>query len=130
MVAEQRKAAMNAKILIVEDESIVALHISNQMRQQGYDVIGTVTSGEAALRQCAFIRPDLVLMDIRLQGEMNGLQAGQEIQKQFAIPVLYLTAYAEQLTMVQAHEHVESAYLAKPFKESDLYEIVESLLHH
>jgi CheY-like chemotaxis protein len=128
LVAERKRVAMSAKILIVEDESIVALHLSNQMRQCGYSVVATVTSGEAALSQCMLIRPDLVLMDIRLQGEMNGLQAGLEIQKRYAIPVLYLTAYAEQLTMVQSHSHAEIAYLAKPFKESDLYEIVTSLL--
>ncbi|MBK8023302.1 MAG: response regulator [Chloroflexi bacterium] len=121
---------MSAKILIVEDESIVALHIATQMRQQGYTVLATVTSGEAALHQCERLRPDLVLMDIRLQGEMTGIQAGLEIQERFAIPVLYLTAYTEQAAKLQPSGRVESGYLAKPFKESDLYEIVETLLHH
>ncbi|MBL8131284.1 MAG: response regulator [Anaerolineae bacterium] len=129
MTATRGRSTRAAKILIVEDESIVALHIAAEMRQHGYTVLATVATGEAALEKCDVLHPDLVLMDIRLQGEMNGIQAGRAIQDRFAIPVLYLTAYADQVESLLPHGRVKSRYLAKPFKESDLYEIVETLLH-
>jgi CheY-like chemotaxis protein len=80
------------RILVVEDERLVAKHIENMVRGLGYDVTGVETSGEDAVRTALEKTPDLVLMDIMLRGEMDGIEASEQIWEQAAIPVVYLTA--------------------------------------
>jgi CheY-like chemotaxis protein len=84
----------NAKILVVEDEAIVAKDLQYRLTKFGYTVPAIASSGEEAINKAVEISPDLVLMDIRLKGSMDGIEAAQEIYKRLDIPVIYLTAYA------------------------------------
>src|SRR5437764_12001222 len=88
-----------ARILVVEDESIVALDIQDSLESLGYDVPATVASGEEAIVQAGVLRPNLVLMDIQLQGRMDGVEAADQIRQRFGIPVVYLTANADHPTV-------------------------------
>jgi CheY-like chemotaxis protein len=117
-----------ARILIVEDESIVALDISSQLKRQGYSVAAILSSGEAAVSQVSVIKPDLVLMDIRLQGEMDGVEAAHQIRTQSNVPLIFLTAYADKETLQRAATANPQGYLIKPFKEIELHQIVEKSL--
>ncbi len=97
-----------AKVLIVEDERITAKAIKDSLEDLGYDVSATVASGAEALNQVKENRHDLVLMDIMLQGEMDGIETASYIGSQFDIPVVYLTAYAE-------YDVLERAKITEPF---------------
>jgi len=116
-------------ILVVEDESIVAKDIQNSLRKLGYDVPATVSSGEEAVIAAEQHKPDLVLMDIMLKGEISGIEATEEIRKRFDIPVIYLTAYADESTLAKAKITEPYGYIIKPFKEIDLHTSIEMALY-
>ena len=82
------------RILVAEDQRLIAADIENTLRKLGYVVVGNVASGEDAISKADEVRPELVLMDVRLRGEMDGIQAAEIIRDQFNVPVVYLTAYA------------------------------------
>ena len=92
----------NPRILVVEDEAIVAMALRGRLENLGYDAVGVVASGEEAIEKADELRPDLVLMDIRLSGAMDGIEAAELIRVRFDIPVVYLTAYADQATLDRA----------------------------
>jgi diguanylate cyclase len=115
----------NKKILIVEDESIIAEDIADSLRSLGYIITGIVYSGEEALQSAAEERPDLVLMDINLQGEMNGITAAEEIRSRFQIPVVYLTAYADENTLRRVNATKPFGYIVKPFEEKNLHTTIQ-----
>lgn len=117
-----------AKILVVENESIVALDISNRLKRQGHHVLGLLAFGEDAVEQVATLRPDLILMDIRLQGELDGIDAAQQIRSRFDIPLIFLTAYSDNLTLARAEKAQPRAYLTKPFEESELKHAIDLAL--
>lgn len=119
----------NPQILIVEDELIVAKNIEVSLQKAGYEVPAIVTSGEEAIQQAGQIRPDLVLMDIRLQGEMLGIEAAEQIRTQFDIPVVYLTAYADEASLKQAKPSQPFGYLVKPFRGEELRSTIEMALY-
>ncbi len=110
----------NAKILIVEDEGIVALDLANRLRRMGYCVVDSVGSGERAIEQATEMRPDLVLMDIRLRGKLDGIEAAQVIRVQLDIPVIYLTALADRDTIRRAEMTHPAGYITKPFEDEEL----------
>jgi len=116
------------KILIVEDEAIVAMDIRVSLRNLGY-VPSVVSSGEEAIQKTEKSHPDLVLMDIMLKGEMDGVEAAGEIRSRFNIPVVYLTAYSDQDTLKRAKITEPFGYLLKPFQERDLLVTIEMVLH-
>ncbi|WP_448572020.1 hybrid sensor histidine kinase/response regulator [Trichothermofontia sp.] len=109
-----------AKVLIVEDEFITAHDISRQLKKLGYVVSGTVDSGELAIAKAAELRPDVVLMDIVLQGKISGIAAAHQIWHTYQIPIVYLTAFADPDTVQQAHDTQPFGYLLKPFRPEDL----------
>jgi PAS domain S-box-containing protein len=117
------------QILIVEDEAIVATNIEVALKHHGYGVPAVASSGEEAIHHAAALRPDLVLMDIRLQGDMLGVEAATHIHDRFGIPVVYLTAYADTATLEQAKPSEPFGYLVKPFKVEDLYSTIEMALY-
>ncbi|WP_455383220.1 response regulator [Salinispira pacifica] len=120
-----------AKILIVEDEQIVALDIKMHLQKYGYAVPATFASAEEALREMQSLDPDLVLMDIKLQGEMDGLEAASQIKSDFGVPVILLTANADESTIQRAKFTQPFAYIIKPFEERELRTaIVLSLYRH
>src|SRR5687768_9361835 len=95
-------SAMGRRILIVEDQRLIAADLENTLRKLGYVMAGSVASGEEAVPKASETRPDLVLMDIRLRGDMDGVEAAQAIRAQLDIPVVYLTAYADEETILRA----------------------------
>ncbi len=118
-----------ARILVAEDESIVAEDIQDILQNLGWSVAGIVSSGEEAISKAAETRPDLVLMDIMLDGKMDGVDAAQAIRTRFDIPVVYLTAYADHDTLQRAKLTGPYGYVVKPFEERDLNAAVEIALH-
>ena len=117
-----------SRLLIVEDEAIVARDIEDVLKRLGYDVCCSVSSGEEAVEKARSSLPDLILMDIFLKGEKDGIQATEEIQSQYEIPVVYLTSYADSLTLERAKSTAPYGYLLKPFQERDLKSVVEIAL--
>jgi PAS domain S-box-containing protein len=120
---------VRAKILIVEDESIVALNIKNRLEKLGYGVVAAISSGEVAIQTAAETGPDLVLMDIKLKGKVDGIEAATTIRNQFQIPVVYLTAYADDETINRAKIAEPYGYILKPFESRDLCTAIEIALH-
>ena len=127
----------SARILVVEDERITAEDIKDGLKSLGYKVPAVVHSGEEAVRKAMELQPDLVLMDIKLEGKMDGIEAAGEIKKHFDIPVIYLTAYSDENTLERARMTEPSGYVLKepsgfvhkPFKESELHTIIELTLY-
>lgn len=118
----------HVKLLIVEDEEIVAFDIEDILKSLGYEVSAIVASGEEAIAFCTTIKPDLVLMDIMLKGDMDGTQAAEVIKKNFNIPVIYLTAYGDTKTLDRAKTTEPFGYLVKPFEERELHTAIEIAL--
>ncbi|MEG4802242.1 EAL domain-containing protein [Microcoleus sp. ARI1-B5] len=117
------------KILIVEDESIIAEDISDSLISRGYWITGIVYSGEEAIESVAEYRPDLVLMDVNLQGEIDGITAAAEIRSRFQIPVVYLTAYADENTLRRVNATQPFGYIVKPFEDKNLHTTIQLALH-
>ncbi|MEG3886811.1 EAL domain-containing protein [Microcoleus sp. herbarium19] len=117
------------KIMIVEDESIIAEDISDSLISLGYRVTDIVYSGEEAIVSAAEFRPDLVLMDVNLQGEIDGITAAEEIRSRFQIPVIYLTAYADENTLRRVNSTKPFGYIVKPFEEKNLHTTIQLALH-
>ncbi|MDB9375945.1 hybrid sensor histidine kinase/response regulator [Nodularia sphaerocarpa] len=118
----------NIKIVIVEDEAIVAKDLRNRLEKFGYIVSGVASSGQEAINKSLEFCPDLVLMDIRLKGVMDGIEAAHEIHKHLDIPIIYLTAYADDKTLDRAKVTEPFGYLLKPFKERELQINIEIAL--
>ena len=117
------------KILIVEDESIIAEDISDSLISLGYRITGMVYSGEEAIGAAAKCRPDLVLMDVNLQGEIDGITAAAEIRSRFQIPVVYLIVYADENTLRRVNATKPFGYIVKPFEEKNLHTTIQLALH-
>ncbi len=117
------------KILVVEDEVIVAEDIAGRLKKLGYAVAGTVFSGEEAIKKAAETQPDLVLMDIVLKGEMDGVTASEKIRNNSDIPTVFLTAYADEKTLQRAKMTDPFGYIVKPFQQNDLRVAIEIAAH-
>lgn len=117
------------RILIVEDEAIVALDIRQQLTGLGYEPVAHAMSGEEARELVEKLRPNLVLMDIQLAGEMDGIVAAQEIREHFGIPVVFLTAYAGDETLRRAKLAEPYGYIIKPFEDRELRTVIEMALY-
>jgi len=117
------------KIMIVEDEGLVATDLERQLTALGYDVVAIAYSGEEAVEKAREVLPDLVLMDIVLAGEMDGIQASNKITAITDIPVIYLTAYSDEKTLGRANISGPSGYILKPVKSKQLHVTIEVALH-
>ncbi len=117
------------KILIVEDEAIVAKDISVCLNKIGYEVLDTFSRAEKALDFINENKPDLVLMDIMLAGNLSGIDASAKIKEEHDIPVVFLTAYADEKTISKAKVTEPYGYIIKPFKEIDLRTSIEMALY-
>ncbi|MBD2180089.1 response regulator [Planktothrix sp. FACHB-1355] len=115
----------NCKILVVEDELIVAKNLENKLKKLGYEVVAMIPSGEEAIQKAIEEKPDLILMDIMLQGEMDGIETAEYIWTNYHIPVIYLTANADTSTLNRAKNTGSFGYLIKPFKEKELNANIE-----
>ncbi|TEB15980.1 RsbT co-antagonist protein RsbRA [Pelotomaculum sp. FP] len=119
----------NARILIVEDEGIEALDLQNRLIGQGYTAPDIAATGEEAVKKTEETAPDLVLMDIMLHGEIDGVTAAEQIQARFDIPVIYITAFADEDTLQRAKITEPYGYLVKPFRERELYVTIDMALY-
>ena len=116
-------------ILVVEDEAIVAMDIEDRLASMGYQFGGVAASAEQALALAETGHPDLVLMDIRLQGDMDGIAAAEEMRRRFHIPVIFLTAYSEEATLERAKLAEPYGYVLKPFDDRELKSAIEIALY-
>ena len=116
-------------VLVVEDESIVAKDIQNSLKKLGYSVPSIENSGEDAIDSAGKHRPDLILMDIMLKGDISGIEAAEQIKNRYQIPVIFLTAYADESTLSKAKVTEPYGYIIKPFKEIDLHTSIEMALY-
>jgi diguanylate cyclase (GGDEF)-like protein/PAS domain S-box-containing protein len=117
------------RVLVVEDETIVALDLKNNLKILGYDVVGTAATGEEAISKARSARPDIVLMDIMLKGKMDGVEAAEKIRSDVHIPVIFLTACADEKTLERAKVSEPFGYLIKPFEERELHSHIEIALY-
>lgn len=117
-----------ARILIVEDERIIAADLRRHVTRLGYDVVGIAGSGRAAIEQAQTLHPDLILMDIGLPGDMNGLEAAGSIWEALHIPVVYVTAYVDAQTLGQVRTPAPVLVVRKPFDTRQLQTILVQVL--
>ena len=115
--------------LVVEDEAIVATDIQDRLCAMGYHAAGWAESTQQALAMVEARRPDLVLMDIRLQGARDGIRAAEEIGRRFRIPIVFLTAYSEEATLERAKQTEPFGYILKPFNDRELKSTIEIALY-
>ena len=118
-----------ARILVVEDDRVVARDIEQQLSRIGHVVVGTTARGEDALPLARSTQPDMVLMDIRLEGALDGIDAAQQVREHCHIPVVFLTAYADDNTVQRASLTEPFGYLLKPFEDSQLRTVIEMALY-
>jgi CheY-like chemotaxis protein len=117
-----------AKILIAEDEAIVALDLRTQLQALGHSIVAVVNSGRAAVEQATRTHPDLIMMDVRLRGEMDGVEAARAIAVRLEIPVIFVSALIDKETMDRARAVKHGAYIVKPFSEDKLLNAIEAAL--
>ncbi|WP_163514624.1 LytR/AlgR family response regulator transcription factor [Gelidibacter japonicus] len=113
------------KILIVEDEMVIASNISIQLNALGYEVTGIIPRGDEALKSIKHNQPDIVLMDISLKGDIDGIDTVKMMQNDYDIPVIYLTANADDVNFNRAKTTHPYAFISKPFKKLDLQRAIE-----
>ncbi len=119
----------SARILVVEDEAVIAADLKSRLARMGYHMLATVPTGAEALALAATLRPDLILLDIVLKGEMDGAEAGERIRADHDIPVIYLTAYSDDATVQRVKAAEPYGYILKPFQDREIYTAIEIALH-
>lgn len=117
------------KILVVEDEAITGMDIRRSLTEMGYSVVAIATTGELAVKKAGELHPDLILMDIMLEGRMNGIEAAEQIKERHRIPVVYLTAYSDDSFLAKAKITEPYGYILKPFRELELKTTIEMALY-
>src|SRR5579859_3777172 len=120
--------AAGTRVLVVEDEAVVALHLRQELTKLGYSMAGVATTGEQALKMIEDVFPDVVLMDIHIQGEIDGIETANRIPRYLHIPVIYLTAYSEDTTLKRAGDTHPYGYLIKPFLDRELHATIKMAL--
>ena len=115
-------------ILVVEDELIVAEDLRRRLKAMGYEVTGVVTNGEDAIRRVEELSPDLVVMDISLRGEMDGVEAAHRIRQQFGTPIVYITGHGDPDTLQRAKSTPGFAFVLKPVEDREMQYVIELVL--
>jgi PAS domain S-box-containing protein len=116
---------IGSKILIVEDEAITAMELEEMLKNRGYEVVGTAANGATAIRIAKEKWPDLILMDIRIEGKIDGIQTATQISSFHDIPIIFLTAYSDDVTLARAIKTKSHSFMLKPFNEKELYSNIE-----
>lgn len=119
---------MSARILIVEDEQIIAADLEAKLIQLGHQVVGTAASGDEAISLAQSVGPELVLMDIRIQGNMDGIEVARRIQRPTGLPVIFITAYGEMFLSNPALMVAPAICLSKPFSLYQLQTVLDTVL--
>jgi len=117
------------KILIVEDEGVVALSLQAVLNKMGYMVVGIAITGNEAIRMVTDLHPDVILMDIHIKGDKDGIQTTAKINEVSDVPVIYLTAYADDETVSRALKTRSHSYLVKPYNPRELYSNIEFAIY-
>jgi CheY-like chemotaxis protein len=120
---------IGSKILIVEDEAITAMELEETLKKRGYNVIGTVSNGGTAIRIAKEKWPDMILMDIRIEGKIDGIETANQISLFHDIPIIFLTAYSDDLTLTRAIKTKSHSFMLKPFNEKELYSNIEMAIN-
>ena len=126
---ERNLATVRASVLVVDDGIIIAEDIRRRLEASGYSVVDIVTTGEEAIERARTIRPDLVLMDIRLDGVMDGIEAAQKIKSLFDIPVVFVTAYSDDATLTRVKAAGSFGFVVKPVEARELRTTIDLALH-
>lgn len=121
--------ATSPNILIAEDENIIAIDLANSIKRMGYNVVGTARKGKEVIEKAKDLNPDLVIMDIMLEGEISGIEAAQKIMTTLQIPVIYLTALTDEQTLQKAKITEPFGYIIKPFEQRALHTSIEMALY-
>jgi CheY-like chemotaxis protein len=122
-------AGFEPRALIVEDETLIAEELTERLERFGFSVIAAVDSAEEGIEIATAQHPDLILMDVRLRGEKDGVQAAAEIRQHMDIPVIYLTAYSDRATVERAKHTNPYGFVLKPFHERELQVTIELAMH-
>ena len=117
------------RVLIVEDEKIIAFDLQRRLKSFGFEVIGSCSTGAEALELCAKDKPDIVLMDIMLEGDLDGIETAKLLLEKYQVPSIFLTAYSDAATLDRAKAAQPLAYIIKPFKERELYTTIDVALY-
>ena len=117
------------RILIVEDEAISVMTLEDSLHEMGYSVVGSAANAEDAIKMVEEFKPDLVLMDIHIQGDMDGIATAELINSRFHIPIIYLTAHSDDKTIERATKTMPYGYLIKPFRMKEMYSTIEIALY-
>jgi CheY-like chemotaxis protein len=117
------------KILVVEDEAIIAMDIQSILRKIGFSDSEVVFSGEESIQRVASRKPHLVLMDIKLKGNIDGIQAAKQIFYEHNVPVVYITAFGDEKTLKRANGTARFGFITKPFEEGELQSTIKNALH-
>src|SRR6218665_168381 len=113
------------KVLIVEDKLLTAEDIALRLKEHNMEVVGICTSGEQAVEEAISTKPDLILMDVELDGAMDGISAAQVISQQQSVPIIYLSDFTDSRTLDRAKKTLPANYLTKPFNEADLIRAID-----
>lgn len=116
------------RVLIAEDEALVAMDLKMTLNEIGYSVIGISSSGEETIQLTIEQKPDIILMDVRLRGAVSGLQAAEKIQEDYAVPILFITAATDKSTLQEIDNSKINALLSKPFSKQELEIALNKLL--
>lgn len=114
--------------MVVEDEGVVSIDIRNMLKKAGYNIAAVAFQGEEAVTKAEQSSPDLVLMDIGLKGEIDGIEAAKRIRDRLHIPVVFLTGFADEVTKAKAQEVNPSGFIIKPINEEELNQTLEDIL--
>lgn len=116
-------------MVIVEDEALIALYLTEMVEKAGYRVIGSASSGEMVLRMLEKEpRPDLILMDIGLSGSLDGIETCRQIRQRFPLSLIFITAYTSEKTLKRIQEVKADAYIVKPFMDNDVLTTIRKVL--
>ncbi len=111
---------MSIQVLVIEDEGVLALHIAQLLQDEGYNIYDIVQDGQAAIKKVIECQPDLILLDIRIKGEIDGIEVAEYIQSLYDIPILYITAFVDRKTIERAQRTSPMGYIIKPFRREQL----------
>jgi CheY-like chemotaxis protein len=116
-------------ILIVEDDGLIALYLTELMEKAGYRVVGSVSTGEMVIRMLEnYPKPDLILMDIGLAGSLDGIETARQVQQRFSVPVIFVTAYTSENMLERIREIAPEGYIGKPFLDNETLALIRKVL--
>ena len=118
-------------ILIVEDDGLIALYLTDLLEKAGYRIVGTVSSGEMVFQLLEnYPKPDLILMDIGIAGSLDGIETAQQVRQRFSVPVIFVTAYTSENTIERIREIAPEGYIGKPFLDNEILALIRKVLDH